>query len=33
VEEDSTTKIAYEEHIYHEVKYDPSDKDSTMPAS
>jgi hypothetical protein len=28
VEEDSMTKIAYKEHVCHEVKYDPSDKDS-----
>jgi hypothetical protein len=28
VEEDSLTKIVYEEHVCHEVKYDPSDKDS-----
>jgi hypothetical protein len=28
VEEDSTTKIVYEEHVCHEVKYDPSDEDS-----
>jgi hypothetical protein len=27
-EEDSTTKTSYEDHICHEVKYDPSDKDS-----
>jgi hypothetical protein len=30
VEEDSTTKTPYGDHICHEVKYDPSDKDSEM---
>jgi hypothetical protein len=30
VEEDSMTKTLYEDHICHEVKYDPSDKDSKM---
>jgi hypothetical protein len=30
VEEHSTTKITYKEHVCHEVKYDPSDKDSDL---
>jgi hypothetical protein len=28
VEKDSTTKTSCKDHICHEVKYDPSDKDS-----
>jgi hypothetical protein len=28
VEEDSTTKTSYEDSIYHEVKYNPANKNS-----
>ncbi len=30
VEKDSTTKTSCKDHICHEVKYDPSDKEKTL---